>query len=102
MARRKIPGGFAWYRRRYDRIKYSAKKRGYSFSLSFNDWKQLYLEEICYYCETPAEVTSIDRVDNTLGYTPSNCVMSCMSCNKLKSHMTLEQIRIFYEKAVLR
>lgn len=37
----------------------------------------------------PIRVNGIDRVDNNVGYTVSNCVPCCKTCNKAKSDMTL-------------
>lgn len=35
----------------------------------------------------------IDRVDNTIGYTPENCVTSCKRCNQAKNDMTFTEFK---------
>lgn len=58
------------------------KKRGLE-----NDLTVEYIEDAfkqpCSYCGAPA--TGLDRLDNTVGHTMSNCVPSCYDCNIIKS-----------------
>lgn len=63
----------------------SAKERGYSMDLQFDDFKVMVLSP-CYYCkiQKEGEVNGIDRVDNSKGYTKENCVACCQSCNRMK------------------
>jgi len=37
-------------------------------------------------------VPSLDRVDNHLGYTPANTVVTCRGCNRLKGNATLQDL----------
>jgi 5-methylcytosine-specific restriction endonuclease McrA len=38
-------------------------------------------------------VQGIDRVDNSIGYTPDNCVPCCTQCNRIKlDHLTYEEM----------
>lgn len=37
---------------------------------------------------------SIDRVDNSKGYTPENCVLCCLKLNEMKSDSTLAEIEL--------
>lgn len=37
-----------------------------------------------------AEINGMDRVDNTQGYNPDNCVPCCTICNKAKNSLSLE------------
>ena len=61
----------------------SAKK--YPYSEDFTD--DVFFEKMkdgCVYCGDTA--TTIDRVDSTLGHTPSNCVGCCCPCNLSKGN----------------
>jgi len=83
----------------------AATKRGYSFSLSKKQF--LYITNLpCHYCnELPSDtctyeylvtnysrdVNGLDRLDNSIGYTSSNCVPCCKVCNRMKSTMSFEE-----------
>jgi hypothetical protein len=78
---------------RLDASKRSADKRGYDWYLSDEYAKELMTSE-CHYCgllDLGVRVNGIDRVDNTLGYWPSNTVSCCKLCNYFKKDYTLEQ-----------
>ena len=77
----------AWFSKRYQRVKYRAKKYNRVFSLTRGQCDELYNQEKCYYCEEVTDMPSIDRVNNDVGYIISNCVMSCMDCNMLKGSL---------------
>jgi hypothetical protein len=81
-------------------IRQMPKKKGYDFNLSFDE--VLYLtKQPCKYCgiapSTPLNGTSnrvyyyngIDRVNNTLGYSISNCVTACYMCNTSKNNFDI-------------
>jgi hypothetical protein len=63
----------------------SAAKRGYTMSLSFEDFKT-YVLSPCYYCTSfvAEEVNGIDRINNDIGYEKDNCVACCETCNMMK------------------
>lgn len=87
-------------------IKYSyisgAIERGYSFSLSDEDFDELIFGN-CFYCgqepeehksdfrlnktNLPFKRNGIDRLDNNIGYTKENCVTACSKCNRMKSNL---------------
>jgi hypothetical protein len=88
----------------YTRYKQSAKNRGVVFDLTTEQFILL-ISHKCHYCG--AEVSTknaggsnpngtiriiiangIDRVDNSIGYIPSNCVPCCKTCNYGKRDMT--------------
>lgn len=96
----KLPLGEASFRLLYRAYVRSAARRGKAFELTPDEAKALF-QGPCAYCGTPpASVigeddsngkytyNGIDRVDNTLGYTPANCVSCCWECNKAKSNTT--------------
>lgn len=63
-----------------------AKKRGYNFELSFENFKKLVTSQ-CYYCDLPRRkyFVGIDRLDNNMGYTKENSVPCCYICNIMKN-----------------
>ena len=63
--------------------KRSACSRGHDWYLSDEYAKILFTEE-CHYCGCKKQLNGIDRMDNTLGYTPANCVSCCKKCNYAK------------------
>lgn len=76
-----------------------AKRRGYSWDLSKDQFREL-IKQNCYYCgseplseyTTARKITSqnillyngVDRKDNKLGYTKENCITACGICNRMK------------------
>lgn len=65
-------------------------KRGYSFSLTLEQFKSFWGKP-CYYCGGEIEGIGIDRIDNTMGYEINNCVPCCIDCNKMKMTQTLNE-----------
>lgn len=63
--------------------KRSAIYRGHDWYLSDEFAKKLFTEQ-CHYCGNEQKLNGIDRIDNTLGYTPANCVSCCKKCNYAK------------------
>lgn len=89
-----------------------AKKRGYVFELTFDQFKQL-VQQRCFYCDAEpsrtvqhdwghghAVVHGIDRADNDVGYTLDNSVPCCMKCNSKKNAVTREMVRRLYLKLI--
>ena len=80
--------------------KSNARKRGISFDLSYTQFETL-VDSECYFCGDNGgntlrkrgydvySYTGIDRVDNSVGYLPSNCVSCCSWCNRAKNNHTL-------------
>lgn len=82
--------------------KSAAKKRLLKFSLTDIDLNDLFSGN-CFYCgdapwrtahykDTANSFTynGIDRIDNSIGYTPENTVSCCSICNKAKLNNTAE------------
>lgn len=98
------------YKTMYRQYKHSAKKRGYDFNLSYDNFIKFVSQE-CYYCGrqpfSKREVTKakrsiwhndenivvngVDRINSNLGYSEENCVACCKVCNFAKSDMSLEE-----------
>ena len=80
--------------------KSNARKRGISFDLSYAQFETL-VDSECYFCGDSGgntlrkrgydvySYTGIDRVDNSVGYLPSNCISCCSWCNRAKNNGTL-------------
>ena len=86
-------------------VKGGAKRRGYEYGLSFDEFKDI-VSKPCYWCgiqpsmknpkgermpTLPAPAHGIDRIDNSIGYVYNNCVASCQTCNTAKNSNTSEQ-----------
>jgi len=74
--------------RRYSIYKSSAKRKSLEFSLSHNEFNDLY-QKPCNYCGSKSK--GIDRIDNNYGYFIDNCVSCCKICNKTKQTMSLNE-----------
>lgn len=63
-----------------------ARKKGQEFALTFNEYTNL-ISKTCHYCHSDLSPYGIglDRLDNSLGYIPSNVVPCCPSCNRIRS-----------------
>lgn len=97
ISQRKIKFSRRWYRRRFERLKESAKRMNRKFELTLKDFLRLrtYKNEKCFYCGTTTGLFSIDRFNNDEGYIFSNCVVACWQCNKIKSDdYTAEEMKI--------
>jgi hypothetical protein len=106
--------GWSGLRCVYRSYKYAAKQRGYEFSLSIEEFREIATQN-CFYCgslpmmRTGANSTTrytpdgeahslfthngIDRYDNTKGYTLENSVPCCTHCNVAKASMTIDQFK---------
>jgi len=67
----------------------SARKRGYEFNLSIEEFAAI-LVEPCSYC---GDVTSqgVDRIDSGAGYDKDNCCACCKICNYMKKNYSVEE-----------
>ncbi len=92
----------AAFRKLFSRYTYSARKRGFEFLLSEEEFKILVIGD-CYYCgippnhKTPTRPTGeefwysgVDRIDSAKGYTLENCVSCCTDCNFMKHNLSNE------------
>jgi hypothetical protein len=89
----------------YHSIKASAKERNYPILITSKQFAQWWTnqEHKCYYCKrTQGEVEkdtrrihrrrlTVDRKDNSLGYTLENIVLACYLCNETKSDFFSEE-----------
>ena len=85
----------------YRNYKQAAKKRGYEFLLTKEEFVNL-ISGACHYCGTVGSLASamvahkdfrhngVDRVDNSVGYLKENTVSCCAACNRSKGVLGLE------------
>lgn len=81
--------------------KLTAKRRGWSFSLSLEQFASLIFKK-CTYCDgdlsncstfngKKLKYNGLDRKDSSLGYTIDNVVSCCKRCNRVKNNLTSEE-----------
>ena len=82
----------------------SARKRGYEFALSEEQFFKLIIKS-CFYCnripllKSPLKrhedfrYNGIDRIDSNRGYTIDNCVTCCKICNFAKLNFPIEEFQ---------
>jgi hypothetical protein len=73
-------------RGRFRAYKVSASARGYVFDLTFEQFMTFW-QKPCHYSGHAILTIGLDRVDNTKGYTITNVVPCCTTCNKAKQAM---------------
>lgn len=106
---RKAPG-VSGFNELLSTYRQGAKRRGYEFALTQEAFATL-TRLHCFYCGVPPSQISvhkggvteagqqhgaytyngIDRLDNTQGYTPDNCVACCHNCNMMKRDATVAE-----------
>ncbi len=85
-------------RARFKRAKLDAARRSKEFEISFAAYTCL-IAQPCFYCNNffpPSETGSgLDRIDNAKGYSISNCLPCCSSCNRTRGSVwSVEEARI--------
>lgn len=104
--------GEASFNQLFSKYQREAKYRGLIFDLFEDTFREL-TKQSCYYCgiapkqeyKQPAcnggyVYNGIDRVNNLLGYLPSNCVSCCKICNNAKSTMTVQEFNDWVDRVV--
>ena len=98
----KFKKGEASFNRLLGQYRNNAKKRGYIFELTKDQFRYL-TKKNCHYCNSKPKnfqkptlgnnggylYSGIDRVDNSKGYLLSNCVPCCSTCNVSKNSMSI-------------
>jgi hypothetical protein len=76
----------------FNSLLWQAKHRGIEVNLSYAEFLNFTKSPTCHYCgETVtwkpygSQASQLDRIDNTLGYSVSNCVTACATCNRMKN-----------------
>ena len=62
------------------------KKYGRSFELT-KEFVAETLRSPCSYCADSSNLMTLDRKDNSVGYTNANCIAACIRCNLLRRDM---------------
>ena len=88
-------------RRNFRRYQDNAKTRGLDFELTLEQARDLFAGT-CYYCGASANEAKmgIDRLINSLGYQPLNCVSCCWPCNSRKGRMDAHVFLAWAERVV--
>lgn len=96
----------------YNRYASNAKRRGLLFDLTYEDFEVLVTQN-CYYCgDKPnqslcrndkhksliALYHGVDRVNNQKGYSYTNCVTACKTCNVGKHVLDVDDFLAMVEK----
>jgi len=91
---------------KYTGAKHSAKRRGWNFDFSFEEYEALLAstKRMCFYCGYSLSKcgTSLDRIDSKQGYTKENTVPCCTLCNMSKSNLTLTRWKNWIRRAYKR
>lgn len=112
-----LPEGHSNRNRLFDLYRRGAIQRGYSFKLSESQFLDLIAQD-CHYCGSePSNVLNhkgsngsviyngIDRKNNKIGYTASNCLPCCKLCNMMKHSASyegfLEQVFKIYNECLI-
>lgn len=84
---------------KYSHYRQSAKNRGHSFELTFDEFETFW-QKPCSYCGDSIRTIGIDRIDSSIGYRLSNCRAACEVCNKMKLNYTEEFWRNHMKKVL--
>lgn len=89
----------------YRTYRIGAKRRGYIFDLTLEDFKTL-TKDNCSYCnKLPSNIrkqktkhseytyNGIDRLNNDIGYIKENCITSCGECNRMKGELSYQEFK---------
>lgn len=76
--------------KQYYRIKWSAKGRNLSFTITQEDYTANYYNKQCNYCGTE-NCTGLDRIDSSIGYEVNNVVSCCQICNSMKNTLGVKE-----------
>lgn len=106
----RLPKGEAALNHLFAIYKKNARRRGYKFNLSQDEFRGLVIQP-CSYCGRPpssvVEVndssliyTGIDRTNNEEGYSIDNCIPCCKICNRAKRGMPYEEFMIYLDDLV--
>lgn len=78
---------------RFDLYKSRAFHRDRAFEITLEQFLEM-VHSPCFYCDKPAAKggrNGVDRVDNAVGYTMSNCVPCCFLCNRAKGRFLFKE-----------
>lgn len=83
--------------RKYMAKAQSSEQRGISFELTYSDYKRLHNKTRCAYTGKKLshedKTWSLERMDNTIGYTKANTIVCDKELNGKKSNLTIPQLK---------
>ena len=87
---------------RFTRAKHQAKKRGFCWAITKEEYAQL-LKCVCNYCSGPLNLIGVglDRIDNEKGYELGNILPCCGTCNKIRGDRLTRDEMVVAMNAVL-
>ncbi len=62
------------------------KQKGLSTTITETWYTEYILNKPCSYCGLTHDSMVADRIDNSLGHTPGNCIPACPLCNMTRSN----------------
>jgi hypothetical protein len=105
------------YTRLYAEYRYEARRKDREFALTIKEFMEITSKECAYCGSLPVArkpqftqggwrvyppVNGIDRIDNAVGYLPTNVRTACKACNSMKSSRDLKEflllVKNIYEK----
>lgn len=105
-----LPQGEATFRDLYRRYEHGAIRRGLEFAIPREEFRRL-TKSNCYYCGTSPTLivkrpdcngdytyNGLDRIQNDKGYTTTNVVPCCATCNFAKHAMSVPEFRLWITK----
>lgn len=109
----RFPEGVAAFNSLYSVYRSAGKSREYEFSLSKEEFFLL-TKGCCEYCGvvphrvwkgssrcmSPYVYNGVDRIDNSLGYTTNNVVSCCLTCNRAKNNLSLEEFQKWIKRLI--
>lgn len=75
---------------RYLEYKRRGKRDDIEFNLTLEEFTSFWNLQ-CTYCGADIDGVGLDRTDNTLGYSMTNCVPCCSYCNRMKASRPLSE-----------
>lgn len=86
---------------RFHKGRFSAKKRGYLWELTFEEYQRL-IARPCHYCCRPLDIagTGLDRKDNGSLYSVKTCVPCCGRCNSTFMDLYSYQEKLLLAEAI--
>lgn len=90
----------------YNRLRYSASRRGIAFELTLVDLNNLTFPVTCPVLGIPLAYNrgkaednsySIDRIDSTKGYTVDNIIVVSLRANRLKNNASQQELALLAE-----
>ena len=83
---------------RWQFFKGKAKSRSIPLELTFEQWVGIVDGAPCHYChlDITSKGGSLDRKDSKLGYTESNVVPCCTSCNRIRNEDIISYEEMLY------